>query len=76
MINSLKMKSKALSLTLIIGFLVVSYNSYSQTQTDSIAAKQIDTIIPKVEKKLKFGSGYIQFLTHIELGKYSGNYKH
>ena len=52
------MKTKTLRLILTIGIFVYSYNSFSQTSTDSIQKKKVDTLIVKMEKKLKFGSGF------------------
>lgn len=52
------MITKTQKLILIIGLLVFSYNSYSQTNTDSIQKKKVDEIIVKTDKKLKFGSGF------------------
>ena len=52
------MKTKTLRLILTIGIFVYSYNSFSQTSTDSIQKKKVDTLIVKMGKKLKFGSGF------------------
>lgn len=52
------MKTKTLKLILLIMFLVFSNNSFSQTSTDSIQKKSVDTLLVKKEKKLKFGSGF------------------
>ncbi|NNE32063.1 MAG: outer membrane beta-barrel protein [Winogradskyella sp.] len=52
------MKAKTRKLILIIGLLVFSYNSYSQTNTDSIQKKKVDTSMVKMDKKLKFGCGF------------------
>ena len=52
------MKAKSLKLTLIMAFLVYSHNSFSQTSTDSIQKKKVDTVMVKKEKKLKFGAGF------------------
>lgn len=52
------MKTKTLKLILKIGLLVFSYNTYSQTNTDSIQKREVDTMMVKMEKKLKFGCGF------------------
>ena len=54
----MKMKAKTSKLILIIGFLVFSHYSFSQTNTDSIQIKKVDTLMVKMEKKLKFGCGF------------------
>ena len=52
------MKIKTLQLALTIGLFVFSYNAFSQTDTDSIPKKKVDTLAVKMEKKLKFGCGF------------------
>lgn len=52
------MKTKTLKLILTIGLFVFSYNSFSQTNIDSIQKKKVDTSMVKIDKKLKFGIGF------------------
>ena len=52
------MKMKTLQLALSIGLFIFSHNAFSQTDTDSIPKKKVDTIAVKMEKKLKFGCGF------------------
>jgi hypothetical protein len=52
------MKTKHLKLTLIIGLLLFSFNSYSQTKTDTIQVKKVDTLAVKKDDKLKIGCGF------------------
>ena len=53
------MKTKTLKLILAIGLFVFSYNSFSQTNIDSIQEKKVDTSLVKMDKKIKFGSGFV-----------------
>lgn len=52
------MNLKLLTLLFSISFLICSYHSFSQTKTDSIPNKQVDTSRVHVENKLNFGCGF------------------
>ncbi len=54
----MKLTTNFFKMTVVMGLLVFSFNSYSQTKTDSIKTEKVDTTHIKIEKKLRFGTGF------------------
>ena len=52
------MNTKTLKLILTIGLFIISYNTFTQTKTDSLQKNKVDTLVVKMEKKWKFGAGF------------------